>query len=60
MKIIVDCANGATYHVAPHVFEELGAEVYELSVEPDGLNINDNCGSTRPEIFRSGCGRRIG
>lgn len=52
MKIIVDCANGATYYVAPHIFSELGAEVVELSVEPDGLNINDNCGSTRPETLQ--------
>lgn len=52
MKIVVDCANGATYHVAPHVFHELGAEVIELAVEPDGLNINENCGSTRPEILQ--------
>jgi phosphoglucosamine mutase len=52
MKIIVDCANGATYHSAPNVFRELGAEVIELAVEPDGLNINANCGSTHPEIIR--------
>lgn len=52
MKIIVDCANGATYHVAPDVFEELGADVIEINVEPDGLNINENCGSTRPEVLQ--------
>lgn len=52
MKIVVDCANGATYHVAPSVFEELGADVIEINVEPDGLNINENCGSTRPEILQ--------
>jgi phosphoglucosamine mutase len=52
MKIVIDCANGATYHVAPHVFAELGAELVELAVEPDGLNINENCGSTRPEILQ--------
>lgn len=52
MKIVIDCANGATYHVAPHVFQELGAELIELAVEPDGLNINENCGSTRPEILQ--------
>lgn len=52
LKIVVDCANGATYGVAPHVFSELGAEVIELGVEPDGLNINDNCGSTKPAILQ--------
>jgi phosphoglucosamine mutase len=49
LKIVVDCANGATYHVAPNVFQELGARVAVISNTPDGLNINDNCGSTRPE-----------
>ena len=49
LKIVVDCAYGATYHVAPAVFEELGAEVIQLSVDPDGLNINDHCGTTHPE-----------
>jgi phosphoglucosamine mutase len=48
MKIVLDCANGATYHVAPLVFRELGAEVIELSTSPDGLNINAQCGSTHP------------
>lgn len=52
LKIVIDCANGATYDVAPHVFSELGAEVVELAVEPNGLNINDNCGSTKPEILQ--------
>jgi phosphoglucosamine mutase len=52
MKIVVDCANGATYHVAPNVFEELGADVIEINVEPNGLNINENCGSTCPEILQ--------
>jgi phosphoglucosamine mutase len=52
MRIVVDCANGATYHVAPHVFDELGAEVIEIAVEPNGLNINENCGSTRPDILQ--------
>lgn len=46
LKIVVDCANGATYHIAPNVLKELGAEVIEISSDPDGLNINDNCGST--------------
>ncbi|AJD49715.1 phosphoglucosamine mutase [Isoalcanivorax pacificus W11-5] len=49
MKIVVDCANGAAYHIAPDVLEELGAEVIELATQPDGLNINLDCGSTHPE-----------
>jgi phosphoglucosamine mutase len=48
MKIILDCANGATYHVAPRVLEELGAEVVEIASSPDGLNINEGCGATDP------------
>ncbi len=48
MKIVVDCAHGATYHVAPSVFDELGAEIIAIGVEPDGLNINHECGSTHP------------
>lgn len=48
LKIVVDCANGATYHIAPHVFSEVGAEVITIGVEPDGLNINDECGATSP------------
>jgi len=46
LKIVLDCAHGATYKVAPSVFKELGAEVIVLSAQPNGLNINDNCGST--------------
>src|ERR687889_608923 len=49
LKIVVDCANGAAYHVAPEALWELGAEVIPLYVEPNGLNINDGCGSTHPE-----------
>jgi len=49
LNIVVDCANGATYHVAPSVFRELGASVVSLADEPDGLNINVNCGSTHPQ-----------
>jgi len=45
MKIVLDCANGATYHVAPDIFRELGAEVIAIHDKPNGLNINDNCGS---------------
>lgn len=52
LKIVVDCANGAAYHIAPNVFRELGAEVIELGVEPNGLNINLNCGATHPEVLR--------
>jgi phosphoglucosamine mutase len=52
LKIVVDCAHGATYHVAPSVFEELGAEVLTIGTEPDGLNINKNCGSTRPKALQ--------
>lgn len=48
VRLVVDCANGATYHIAPNVLRELGAEVVELAVKPDGLNINQNCGSTHP------------
>lgn len=49
MRIVVDCAHGSTYHIAPHVFSEIGAEVITLGVDPDGLNINENCGATKPE-----------
>jgi phosphoglucosamine mutase len=48
LKIVVDCANGATYHIAPHVFSEVGAEVITIGAEPNGLNINDECGATKP------------
>ena len=49
MKIALDCANGATYHVSPSVFSELGAEVIEVASAPDGLNINEECGATSTE-----------
>ncbi|GIX31085.1 MAG: phosphoglucosamine mutase [Porticoccaceae bacterium] len=52
IKLVVDCANGATYHVAPDVFRELGAEVAAIGVDPDGFNINAGCGSTHPEALR--------
>jgi phosphoglucosamine mutase len=48
LKIVVDCANGATYHIAPHVFSEVGAKVISIGVEPNGLNINEECGATSP------------
>ncbi len=53
MRIVLDCAHGATYHVAPHIFRELGAEVFEMSVSPDGLNINKDCGALHPQNMRS-------
>ncbi len=53
LKVVVDCANGATYHVAPKVFAELGASVSAIGVEPDGLNINAGCGSTHPEALQA-------
>lgn len=53
IKIVVDCANGATYHVAPDVFSELGAEVIELGTDPDGFNINERSGSTHPDIMKT-------
>ncbi len=46
LKIVLDCAHGATYHIAPSVFQELGAEVVTIGVDPDGLNINQGCGAT--------------
>ncbi|RIZ70432.1 MAG: phosphoglucosamine mutase [Methylococcales bacterium] len=49
MKVVVDCANGATYHIAPHVFSEVGAEVIVIGADPNGLNINDDCGATKPQ-----------
>jgi phosphoglucosamine mutase len=49
IRIVVDCSNGAAYHVAPQVFRELGAEVVELNVSPDGRNINLGCGALHPE-----------
>ncbi|MFZ5760049.1 MAG: phosphoglucosamine mutase [Thermodesulfobacteriota bacterium] len=49
--IVLDCANGATYGVAPHVFEELGARVTKIGVEPDGKNINHECGALHPRLM---------
>ncbi len=49
LAVVVDCAHGAAYHVAPEVFEELGARVIALGVKPDGKNINDGCGAVHPE-----------
>ena len=52
MKIVVDCGHGATYYVGPSVLKELGAEVIAIGVEPDGLNINKDCGSTKPKSLQ--------
>ncbi len=52
LKVVVDCANGAAYQVAPEALWELGAEIVPLGVTPDGLNINDRCGSTHPELMQ--------
>src|ERR1700694_4382523 len=51
MRIVIDCANGAAYKVAPAALWELGAEVFPIGVEPDGFNINRDCGSTAPEAL---------
>ncbi len=51
LKIVVDCANGATYRSAPHVFQELGAEVISVGNDPDGVNINKDCGATLPRLL---------
>ena len=52
LKVVVDCANGAAYQVAPDALWELGAEVVALGTQPNGTNINDGCGSTSPEVLR--------
>jgi phosphoglucosamine mutase len=52
MKIALDCANGATYHIAPALFKAMGAELITLGVSPDGRNINLDCGSTHPEALQ--------
>ncbi|MEA3081943.1 MAG: phosphoglucosamine mutase [Sphingomonadales bacterium] len=52
LKVVLDCANGAAYHVAPDALWELGAEVIPLGVSPNGLNINDECGSTHPDLLQ--------
>ena len=60
LRILVDCANGAAYHVAPAVYHELGADVFTVGDQPDGFNINDGVGATHPEnlpkkVFEHGC-----
>ena len=52
LRIVLDCANGACYKVSPAIFRELGAEVITIGDAPDGYNINDNCGSTHPEVAK--------
>jgi phosphoglucosamine mutase len=51
LKVVVDCAHGAAYHTAPHVFHELGAEVVSIGTEPNGLNINDGVGAVHPKAM---------
>ena len=53
IKVVVDCANGAAYQAAPAAFEALGADVHRIHAEPDGININENCGSTHMDSLRS-------
>ncbi|MDX1376032.1 MAG: phosphoglucosamine mutase [Burkholderiales bacterium] len=56
IKLVVDCAHGAAYHIAPHVFHELGADVVSIGNEPDGFNINAQYGATSPERIRGAVG----
>ena len=53
LKLVIDCAHGATYHIAPSVFSELGAEVTLIGTDPDGFNINDGVGSTAPNVLKT-------
>ncbi len=52
LRVVIDCANGASYKVAPKVFEELGAEVFRVGVEPNGMNINQDCGALYPQRLK--------
>ncbi len=52
LKVVVDCAHGATYHIAPDVLRELGADIWEIGTEPNGININDKCGATHLDALR--------
>jgi len=52
MRVVIDCANGASYAIAPKVFAELGAEVFALNVEPNGMNINRDCGALHPQAMQ--------
>ena len=58
MRIVVDCAHGAAYHIAPHVFHELGADVEAVGAEPDGFNINDRVGAASPQALQAAVKRR--
>jgi len=58
LRIVLDCANGSTYRVAPAVLRELGAKVHVIGNEPDGMNINDHCGSTQPQAMQQEVVRR--
>ena len=53
LHVVLDCSHGATYQVAPNVFRELGAKVEVIHSEPDGLNINEQCGSTSPQLLQA-------
>lgn len=52
VKIVVDCAHGSTYHIAPYVFDEIGADIVRIGCEPNGLNINELCGATNPALLQ--------
>ncbi len=52
LKVVLDCANGAAYHITPVILQELGADVITVHDEPDGLNINDGCGATHPDVIQ--------
>ena len=52
-RLVIDCANGAAYDIAPHVFRELGAEVIAIANQPNGMNINDHCGATHPATMQA-------
>jgi len=58
LRVVLDCAHGSTYRVAPAVLRELGAKVHVIGNEPDGMNINDHCGSTQPEAMQAEVVRR--
>jgi len=53
LRVVLDCAHGATYHIAPGVFADLGADVHAIGVDPDGLNINQDCGATHVRALRA-------
>ena len=53
LRLVLDCAHGATYHIAPKLFADLGAEVHAIGVQPDGLNINRDCGATHPQALQA-------